>query len=43
MISTLTTLQSAVCSQGGQRQAPSAVWFSYGPDTNRVLVGEAQT
>ena len=36
----VTSQAQAVCSQGGQRPAPAAVWFSYGPDTSRVLVEE---
>ena len=34
----VTSQSQAVCSQQGSRQAPAAVWFSYGPDTSRVLV-----
>ena len=39
-MTSLTSQSQAVCSQGGFRQAPAAVWFSYGPDISWVLVEE---
>jgi len=42
-MTSVTSQAQAVCSQGGQRQAPAAVWFSYGPDISRVLVKQEKS